>query len=206
MRKPEVQIGNSSLLWSREWYPNCPKEESMANLRSKTAIISRTMCFGFFCALVVFGCTSTSQQLPAQPDTRAADEAAVRKTDADWATAAQSKQVDAWVPFYSDDAVILPPNDAAATSKDSIRKTVGGLLGLPGLSVKWQATKVEVARSGDIAYASGTYELVCVGSKGKPVADHGKYVEVWKKQSDGGWKCAVDTWSSDLPAMPAPAK
>ncbi len=178
----------------------------MANLKSKTAIICRAMCFGFFCTLVVFGCTSTSQQPPAQPDTRAADEAAVRKTDADWAAAAQSKQVDAWVAFYSDDAVILPPNDAAATSKDSIRKTVGGLLGLPGLSVKWQATKVEVARSGDIAYASGTYELGFKGPKGKPVADHGKYVEVWKKQPDGGWKCVVDTWNSDLPAMPAPAK
>jgi ketosteroid isomerase-like protein len=178
----------------------------MAKLRCKAAIISRAMCFGFFCALVVLGCTSAPQQSAAQPDTRGADEAAVRKTDADWAAAAQSKQVDAWVAFYSDDAMVLPPNDSAATSKDSIHKAVGQLLGLPGLSVKWQATKVEVARSGDIAYAQGTYELGMKDSKGKPMADHGKYVEVWKKQPDGNWKCVVDTWNSDLPAMPAPSK
>ena len=43
------------------------------------------------------------------PDTRAADEAAVRKTDADWANAAKSRKVDDWMAFYADDAVILPP-------------------------------------------------------------------------------------------------
>ena len=32
-------------------------------------------------------------------------------------------------------------------------------LGLPGLSVKWRPLKVEVARSGDIGYLHGTYEL-----------------------------------------------
>lgn len=178
----------------------------MTKLQSKTAIINRAMCFSFFCAIVALGCASTSQQPLAPPDMRAADEAAVRKSDADWAAAGQSKQVDAWVAYYSDDAVVLPPNDGAATSKDSIRKTVGQLLGLPGLSIKWQATKVEVARSGDIAYAQGTYELGMKDPKGKPEADHGKYVEVWKKQPDGGWKCAVDTWNSDLPPMPGPSK
>jgi ketosteroid isomerase-like protein len=166
----------------------------------------RATCFGFFFALAVLGCTSTSQQSPAQPDMRASDEAAVRKADADWSAAAQPNKVDAWVAFYSDDAVVLPPNDAVATGKDSIRKEVGALLALPGLSVKWQTTRVEVARSGDIAYSYGAYDLTSNNSKGKPVADHGKYVEVWKKQSDGGWKCAVDTWNSDLPVAPPNSK
>jgi ketosteroid isomerase-like protein len=169
----------------------------MTKFRRKMAIIARVGSLGAFCSCLILGCTS--QQPPAIPDTRAADEAAVRKADSDWTTAAQSKQVDAWVAFYSDDAVVLPPNDKPATSKDSIRKTVGDLLALPGLSVNWQATKVEVARSSDIAYTHGTYDLTTNNAKGKPMKDHGKYVEVWKKQPDGNWKCAVDMWSSDLP-------
>ena len=40
-----------------------------------------------------------------------ADEAAIRKLDTGWVKASQSKQVDAWVAFDSDDAVVLPPND-----------------------------------------------------------------------------------------------
>jgi ketosteroid isomerase-like protein len=37
------------------------------------------------------------------------------------------------------------------------------------------------------------------------MVDKGKYVEIWKKQPDGSWKCAVDMFNSDLPAAPAPA-
>jgi hypothetical protein len=35
--------------------------------------------------------------------------------------------------------------------------------------------------------------------------DTGKFVEVWKKQSDGKWKCTVDIFNSDLPLPAAPA-
>jgi ketosteroid isomerase-like protein len=33
------------------------------------------------------------------------------------------------------------------------------------------------------------------------VKDKGKYVEVWKKQADGKWKCIVDSYSSDMAAQ-----
>jgi ketosteroid isomerase-like protein len=38
---------------------------------------------------------------------------------------------------------------------------------------------------------------------GKPMTDKGKYLEVWKKQADGTWKCVVDMFNTDLPAPPA---
>jgi ketosteroid isomerase-like protein len=154
--------------------------------------------------LVIAGCSSS--QVPTA-DTRAADEAAVREADTDWVKAAQTKKVDDWVAFYADDAVVLPPNDKTVTGKDSIRKPVGDLLGLPNLSISWTPTKVEVAKSGDLGYLYGTYQLSATGPDGKPMDDHGKMLEIWKKQGDGNWKCIVDTWSSDLPvAAPAPSK
>jgi len=156
-------------------------------------------------AFVACFATACAQQQPAAPpDTRAADTAAVQKADADWSAAAQAKQADAWVAFYADDAVVLPPNEEMATSKDAIRKTITDLLALPGLSVSWQTTKAEAARSGDLAYTYGTYELTSNDAKGRPTTDHGKYSEVWKKQADGSWKCILDMWSSDLPVAPAP--
>jgi ketosteroid isomerase-like protein len=36
-------------------------------------------------------------------------------------------------------------------------------------------------------------------TSGKPVNDHGKFVEVREKQADGKWKCGTDIWNSDLP-------
>jgi ketosteroid isomerase-like protein len=154
---------------------------------------------GFMIAVSLLGCAAP--QPPSIPiDTRASDEAKIRKADEDWARAAQTGKVAAWVAFYADDAVVLPPNDATATSKKSISKAVGDLLTLPGLTIGWQPTKIEVARSGDIGYARGTYELAYKNPKGKRITDRGKYLEVWKKQPDGGWQCIVDTWNSDLPS------
>jgi ketosteroid isomerase-like protein len=127
-------------------------------------------------------------------------EAAIRKADTDWAKAAQTKKVDAWMAYYSDDATILPPNEKTASSPDAIRKSIGDMLGLSDLSITWEPTKVEAAKSGDLGYSYGTYQLIFSGAGGKPVEDRGKYLEVWKKQKDGSWKCAADMWSSDLPA------
>lgn len=158
------------------------------------------LCSG---ALIVFAAamTACSPTPPVQQaDTRAADEAAIRKADEDWLKAAQLKQVDPWVAFYADDAVVLPPNEKTATSKEAIRKSINDLVSAPGLSIKWQLTKVEVAKSGEIGYGYGTYDLTLNDAKGKPMNDQGKILEIWKKQADGSWKCAVDTWSSDLPA------
>jgi ketosteroid isomerase-like protein len=129
----------------------------------------------------------------------AADEAAVRQADENWDKAAQSKKVDDWVAFYAKDAVLLPPNDKKFDSQEGIRKYIGELLGAPGLAIHWAPTKVEVARSGDLAYTQGSYTLTTTDAKGKPTTDQGKTVEIWKRQEDGTWKCIVDMWSSDLP-------
>ena len=156
----------------------------------------------FLLAFLMTGCNS-GQQPPVAPDMRAADEANIRKLDADWVKAAQSKQLDAWMAFYADDAVVLPPNDKAASGKEAIRKPVADLLALPELSISWQPVKADVSRSADLAYLYGAYNLSFKGPNGKTVSDRGKTLEVWKKQSDGSWKCIVDTWNSDLPAAGA---
>src|SRR5262245_7065129 len=161
----------------------------------------KTMTAGMLALLagvvLLHGCASAP---PA--DTRAGDEAAIRKIDAEWVKAAQTKQVDAWMAFYADDAVVLAPNEKVAASRESIRKAVGDLLALPGLAITWQPSKVEVARSGDLAYIYGTYDVSWDESNGKRTTDVGKNVEIWRKQADGSWKCIVDTWNTDLPPAP----
>ena len=59
----------------------------------------------------------------------------------------------------------------------------------------------------DLAYVSGSYELTENDASGKPMTDKGKYLEVWKKQANGSWKCVADIFNSDLPpAAPAANK
>ena len=132
-------------------------------------------------------------------------EQAIRDLDDQWSKAAGAKDVDKLISFYSDDAIVLPPNMAALTAKDSIRNFWNSLLTSPGSSISWKTTRVEVAASGDMAFSTGTYELTMTEG-GKPVNERGKYLEVWEKQADGKWKCGADMWSSDAPASPPAEK
>jgi len=129
------------------------------------------------------------------------DEAALRKLDDEWSKAAGSRDVDKTISYYSDDAVVMPPNIPTLTGKEPIRTLWKSMLGSPDFSGGWKASKVEVARSGDLAYVSGSYEFNEKDDSGKPITDKGKYLEVWKKQADGSWKCVADMFSSDLPAV-----
>ena len=159
-----------------------------------------TTCFAAI--LLMCGCGKSTP-----PDTRAVDEAELRDADAQWAKTAAVKDVDATVSFYSDDAIVLPPNAPRTSDKQAIRVVWAELLA-PGTSLSWQANKIEVARSGDFGYVTGLYQASGKDARGKPVSDQGKFLEVWKKQPDGKWKCIVDTYSSDLPlpVPPPPAK
>ena len=153
--------------------------------------------------LVLAGCIAllsfTFVGAAAAADTKM--EQALRDADAQWSKAAGAKDLDKTVSFYADDAVVLPPNQAAVTTKAGIRNLWKGLIDSV-TSVSWTATRVEIAKSGDMACLSGTYELTMNdGTK-----DRGKYCEVWEKKG-GTWKCGTDIWNSDLAAAassPAP--
>jgi ketosteroid isomerase-like protein len=152
--------------------------------------------------MLAFGCQQQSQtsQAAAPADTRAADEAAVKSTEANWAKTGSN--VDQFISFYSDDATVLPPNAPAMTGKETIKKAFTDMMGAPGFSLNFQGSKVEVAKSGDLAYTQGTYEMTMNDAKGKPMTEKGKYLTVWKKQG-GDWKAVEDMFSSDLAAQPA---
>src|SRR5215510_10823464 len=122
-------------------------------------------------------------------------EKAVRDADEQWSKVAAAKDLDKTVSFYADGAVVLPPNQAAITTKGGIRNLWKGFLDSL-TDINWKTTRVETAKSGDMAYLIGTYEMTMKdGTK-----DKGKYCEVWKKQADGKWKVSADMFSSDLPA------
>jgi uncharacterized protein (TIGR02246 family) len=129
------------------------------------------------------------QQL--QP-TQAADEAAIRAASADWSKASQSKDLDKATSYYADEAVYFTNNGARVKGKDAIKMAWKPMLETPGPGLTFETTYVEVARSGDLAYEYGTYDLKTEAKKGKVADEKGKYVVVWKKQADGSWKAVAD--------------
>ena len=170
--------------------------KKMGSGRDRLRCMSRIWSLASLGAVALLVCSCTA---PAAPDTRAAEEAALRSLDEQWSATAAKNDVDGTVAFYADDAVLLAPNVPIATDKKSIGDSWAGLLG-PNTAVSWKISKVEVAKSGELGYLYGTYSLAIRDPKGGPaVNDHGKILEVWKKQVDGKWKCIVDTYNSDVP-------
>ncbi len=139
-------------------------------------------------------------------DGRGANAAALRALDEQWWAAAGRNDLGVTVAFYADDAVLMTPNAPAAAGREAIRASWAGLLG-PGVAVSWKASKVEVAKSGELGYLYGTYALSFHDAKGGVVgSDTGKTVEVWKRERDGQWRCVVDRYNSDLPVAGAEGK
>lgn len=161
----------------------------------KTKTLALLSCF----ALLSFAFVGTA----AAADTKI--EQALRALDAQWSAAAGAKDLEKTVSYYAEDAIVMPPNATAATTKEAIRTAWKDTLAST-INGNWKATRVEVARSGDMACVSGTYEWTSNDASGKPVNDHGKYLEVWEKQADGKWKCGADIWNSDLPVAPVEKK
>jgi ketosteroid isomerase-like protein len=175
-------------------------------------------------AVIAFGLSAYQLLVPRSPATFSKDEGnsisaadrvtnisplerMLRDLDAQWSKAAAAKDLEQTIGFYSDDAIVLPPNAATAATNEAIRNVWKDLLATPGLMIRWEPDKVQLAKSGEMAWVNGTYKLTMNDPSGKPVEDHGKYLEVWEKQADGNWKCRADMWNSSLPVPePAPAE
>ena len=140
------------------------------------------------------------------PDTHDADVAALKDTEAAWVKDAATKDVEKWVAHYTDDGSVLLPNTPILTGKDAIRGGIKPMLGDPNFAVTFGATRVDVAKSGELAFTQGTYSLTMSNPKTKgPVTEKGKYLTVYRKQADGTWKSVEDTFMSDAPP-PSDAK
>jgi len=160
------------------------------------AAVAGTLAFQFGCA---------PAQPPAAPDTRAADEQAIRDGEAQWVKDFAAKDVEKVAAHYADDGSSMIPLMTLMTGKDAIRAGLKQEFSDPNSSLDFHPTKVEVSKSADLAYSQGTYMYSSTDPKTKKaVTESGNYVEVYKKQADGSWKVAADIATQEV--APAPSK
>ncbi len=123
----------------------------------------------------------------------------IRELEAKWVAAVAAKDIAAIARIYTADGMFLAPNAPLVEGREAIAEAWAGLLGLPGISLTFEPTRIEVSESADLASDVGTYALA-FDSDGGRIEDQGKYVVVWKKVS-GAWKVLADIFNSNLPAQ-----
>ena len=152
-------------------------------------------------ALLLAGCNEAAA--PAAVDTAAAAQT-LKDNEAQWNQDFASKDAGKMAAHYADDAVLMSPGMPPSSGKDAIRKTLDEMVKDPALSLKFQASHVEVAKGGDIGFTQGSYTMTMTDPGSKQVIhDHGSYVTTYRKQADGTWKAVSDIASSESP-MAAP--
>ena len=150
-------------------------------------------------ALALAGCAADAPPPVEPPDTRAADEAAIHSAVQEWSAAAQAKDAETFASFYTEDGILMVESGPDVHGIAALREGFEGMMQDPHFSLSFAADNVVVARSGDLAYETGSYTLTLSDPEGNPTTQRGHYVDVWKKDADGTWKVAVDAPVSDPP-------
>lgn len=116
--------------------------------------------------------------------------------DDDWSASSVQRDLDRLISFYATDGVAFPPGDSVAHGTAALRKVWEGIKD-PNYSISWRATNAEIAAGGDLGFTSGTFDESNKGADGKVTHAAGKFLCVWKKQSNGEWKAIRDMWNYD---------
>lgn len=120
------------------------------------------------------------------------------RRDAEWSTAAaEGRDVERILSYWTDDAVVMPPGHASIVGKAALRQFVESSFNTPGFSIRWSTTQVTFSPDANLAYLFSRNAATMNGPDGTPVTAEGRAVTIWRREADGEWRCAVDIWNAD---------
>ena len=154
-------------------------------------------------AVVAVACSSNAPSAGGSPTSvsqaTAAVKAAIEAANGRFLDAFKRGDKTGLIANYADDAIVMMPNEEAWRGRDGVDKGFSGFLSQ--MSFKDGATTTaDVMVAGDLAVETGTFAWTLQPKSGPEVKDKGKYLTVWKRQADGGWKIVRDINNTDLPA------
>jgi len=100
--------------------------------------------------------------------------------------------------FYTDQAVLLPPNMNRIEGKKGIEAFWAGAM---QMGVKDALlTSEDLTIMGEFVCEIGNYKLTIQPEGQEPMEDKGKYLVIWKRTPGGIWKLHIDIWNTSMPA------
>jgi ketosteroid isomerase-like protein len=142
--------------------------------------------------------TGTSTAAATAPNP-AADKDAAKKAHDVLEGSYRNSDCNAMVANAASDAVIEPPNTPSASGIDGIKGWCTPMF----TQMKTKSLNLasqDIYVSGDIAVDRGDYDWTLTPAKGgADVKAKGRYITIWKRQSDGAWKWTRLIWNSSEP-------
>jgi len=100
--------------------------------------------------------------------------------------------------MYDTAAVVLAPNAPPMRGRQNIEALWAGARQQGFKTLNLQVNSVELI--GDHAIELGSYTLVLQPPGQAEMTDRGKYMVIWKRQTDGTWKLYRDAFNTSMPA------
>ena len=153
-------------------------------------MLSRVRARGVLAVLGLVFMAAVQAQTPAEVEVE------LRRLGAAWDDAIRSKDVAKIIAFYSQDSYVLINGKPMMVGTKAAPEEWKRVLAQPNYQIAWKPTHMEVAKSLDMAFEVGILTRSWTDSNGKAITQDGKYVVVWRKESDGKWRVAVDAPST----------
>lgn len=125
-----------------------------------------------------------------------ADKTAIRAVTDSFVAYIRGNRDSASASLFTEDAVWMPANRGIVEGRPAILAFFQAGPALPGFTLM----NIDIDGRGDLAYVRGTYAFTMPTADGKSaVSDHGKFLEIRRRQADGRWLVAADIFNSDQP-------
>jgi uncharacterized protein (TIGR02246 family) len=159
----------------------------MAKLKMKRiSLLLLATCFS------AFADQENKNESPAAQSTELAEaRKAIDKGNAQWVEAWDKADAAMIASLFANDGVLLGRNGKFFKGPQQILERQKTVMEAAGKGVKATVTTVDLWLDGDTAYETGKYSYK-FQEKGQPVTEEGRYVTVWRRQSDGSWKIISD--------------
>jgi len=115
-----------------------------------------------------------------------------------WVKATNAKDIEQWASFLAPNAIFHPPNHPALNGNAEIKEYYLESFADERFSLVCNQDTVEVSEAEDFAWSKGSCEATFTGPDGKEARGKSKWVKVWERQSNGEWKCKINSWSSSI--------
>jgi uncharacterized protein (TIGR02246 family) len=127
----------------------------------------------------------------AASETYAEAKRAIDKGNAQWIEAWEKGDPEMLAAIFTEDGVMLSQGGRVFKGRQQILERQKAAMQSVTRPVKVSVVTVKIWLDGEAAYETGKYKYEYT-EKGKPTTEEGRYVTIWKRQSDGSWKLSMD--------------
>ncbi|MFN2566871.1 MAG: DUF4440 domain-containing protein [Gemmatimonadaceae bacterium] len=158
---------------------------------------SRPAGIAIAASLALCGCAAQQQSMSGSPRATDAVRAQIEQSVARFAETFNRGDMAALAAMYDTGAVVLAPNAPPMRGRQNIEALWAGARQQGFKTMSLAVNSVELI--GSHAIELGSYAMVIQPAGQAEMTDRGKYIVIWKRQSDGTWKLYRDAFNTSMP-------